>query len=49
MRVLLVVLLLALPMTGGGNPSEVRFFNWSDYLPTEVLERFTAETGIAVE
>ena len=48
MRALLLVLLLALPMTGGGNPSEVRFFNWSDYLPTEVLERFTAETGITV-
>jgi spermidine/putrescine transport system substrate-binding protein len=28
---------------------EVRLFNWSDYLPEEVLERFTAETGIAVQ
>lgn len=29
-------------------PPEVRFFNWSDYLPEELLERFTAETGIRV-
>jgi spermidine/putrescine transport system substrate-binding protein len=29
-------------------PAEVSFFNWSDYLPAEVLERFTAETGIRV-
>lgn len=29
-------------------PAEVSFFNWSDYLPGEVLERFTAETGIRV-
>ncbi|SMF93617.1 spermidine/putrescine transport system substrate-binding protein [Methylomagnum ishizawai] len=27
---------------------ELRVFNWSDYLPDEVVERFTAETGIAV-
>lgn len=27
---------------------EIRFFNWSDYLPDEVLERFTDETGIPV-
>ncbi len=28
--------------------AEVRFYNWSDYLPAAVLERFTAETGIRV-
>ena len=27
---------------------EVRVFNWSDYITDEVLERFTAETGIRV-
>lgn len=27
---------------------EIRFFNWSDYLPEELLERFTQETGIRV-
>ena len=48
MRGLLLMLLLALPLAGATNPAEVRFFNWSDYLPEEVLERFTAETGIAV-
>ena len=48
MRGLLLILLLALPMAGATTPAEVRFFNWSDYLPGEVLERFTAETGIAV-
>jgi spermidine/putrescine transport system substrate-binding protein len=48
MRGLLLMLLLALPLAGATTPAEVRFFNWSDYLPEEVLERFTAETGIAV-
>jgi len=28
--------------------NEIRLFNWSDYLPQEVLDRFTQETGIAV-
>lgn len=37
-----------------GNPvfaevSEIRFFNWSNYLPEEVLTRFTEETGIKVQ
>jgi len=27
---------------------EIRLYNWSDYLPQEVLDRFTQETGIAV-
>ncbi len=27
---------------------EIRLFNWSDYLPQEVLDRFTQATGIAV-
>ncbi|MGZ8245221.1 extracellular solute-binding protein, partial [Methylomagnum sp.] len=29
-------------------PPEIRFYNWSDYLPEELLEQFTAETGIRV-
>lgn len=29
-------------------PPEIHFYNWSDYLPEELLEQFTAETGIRV-
>lgn len=29
-------------------PEAISFFNWSDYIPDEVLERFTEETGIPV-
>lgn len=43
---LLILLGSILPVHAA--PPEVRFFNWSDYLPEEVLERFTRETGIAV-
>ncbi len=31
-----------------GQEQEIRLFNWSDYLPEEVLARFTRETGILV-
>ena len=44
---MLLWLWLAAPL-GLAAEREVRFFNWSDYLPAEVLERFTAETGIPV-
>ena len=43
-------LLWMLVLLGGlarAESPEVRVYNWSDYLPEEVLERFTAETGIA--
>jgi spermidine/putrescine transport system substrate-binding protein len=43
---LAAALLCGLPSARAGG--EIRFFNWSDYLPEEVLERFTAETGIRV-
>ena len=44
---LLCLLLLMLPPEHAW-AEELRFFNWSDYLPVEVLERFTKETGIRV-
>lgn len=31
-----------------GQAPEIRLFNWSDYLPQEVLDQFTRETGVAV-
>jgi spermidine/putrescine transport system substrate-binding protein len=40
-------LCLACSIAGGGTP-ELVLFNWSDYLPQEVLEQFTRETGIRV-
>ena len=45
-RLLLLCVLLAAVQAHAA--TEVRFFNWSDYLPPEVLEQFTAETGIPV-
>ncbi len=51
-RACLVPLLAGLVLSCGAAyaeaPPEIRVFNWSDYLPEEALERFTAETGIAV-
>lgn len=43
----LCLLLLILPVEHV-RAEELRFFNWSDYLPVEVLEQFTQETGIRV-
>ena len=48
MRSVIGLVLLLLSRFAGAAAAEVRFFNWSDYLPAEVLERFTAETGIFV-
>lgn len=45
MRALLLFLFCSLAW---GQEPEIRLFNWSDYLPQEVLDRFTEETGIAV-
>ena len=48
-RVLMLMLILLCSTPGlRAEPGEIRFFNWSDYLPEELLERFTAETGIRV-
>ena len=33
---------------GAAQADTVNVFNWSDYITDEVLERFTAETGITV-
>ena len=39
---------LGLGSAGMANADTVNVFNWSDYITDEVLERFTAETGISV-
>lgn len=48
----LFYLAISLLFLGGvparAEPPEIRFFNWSDYLPEELLERFTQETGLRV-
>jgi spermidine/putrescine transport system substrate-binding protein len=48
LKMLLVLLCGIAPARVRAESPEVRFFNWSDYVPEEVLERFTTETGIAV-
>jgi spermidine/putrescine transport system substrate-binding protein len=48
MKILWMLCLFACSIAGRAEPPEIRFFNWSDYLPEELLERFTAETGIRV-
>lgn len=45
---LAAILLLLGALPASAEPPELRFFNWSDYLPEELLERFTRETGIRV-
>ena len=47
MRALLFVLLAALPGVAAA-AGQVVVYNWSEYIPEDVLDRFTAETGIAV-
>jgi spermidine/putrescine transport system substrate-binding protein len=46
-RLLLVLLLLASPLCAAED-KVVNVYNWSDYLPEEVLQKFTRETGIKV-
>jgi spermidine/putrescine transport system substrate-binding protein len=48
LRAIALFLLFAIFPAAHAEQPEVRFFNWSDYLPEELLERFTAETGIRV-
>lgn len=43
---LLGLVAILTPLAAGER--ELHFFNWSDYLPAVVLERFTRETGIQV-
>ena len=47
----IVVLAVFLALCGGAAASakkEVYFYNWSEYLPEEVIRQFTKETGIKV-
>lgn len=44
----LLVLLTAFLLTPPAAAAELRLYNWQDYIAPAVLERFTAETGIAV-
>lgn len=34
--------------TPGGLDKELNLYNWAEYMPEEVLEKFTAETGVKV-
>lgn len=45
---LLFAALLAVACPVRAEDAEVVFYNWSDYLPPELLDRFTTETGIRV-
>ncbi len=47
-RLLLLLVLLALVSCRGGSRETVHFFNWSEYLPEEILAEFARETGIRV-
>lgn len=45
----MTALILVLAGCGGDRATPVlNFYNWSEYMPQEVLDRFTQETGIAV-
>ena len=46
-KFLLVLLALAIPAVALAGP-EVYIFNWSEYMPEEVIQRFRKETGIKV-
>ncbi|MFZ5655305.1 MAG: extracellular solute-binding protein [Pseudomonadota bacterium] len=51
MKQLLLASLLALAITGCGKRETdqvLQFYNWSEYMPQEVLDRFEEETGIQV-
>jgi len=47
---LFVLLILTLSACGGkkSDPNTLHLYNWSEYLPAEVKEKFEAETGIKV-
>ena len=47
-RVLIVLSLLLLPALASAAPARVVVFNWSEYMPQQVLEQFEKETGIQV-
>lgn len=47
-RVLLAAAIALLPSTGFAQSKELKLFNWSSYMPPDLLKRFEAETGIKV-
>src|SRR5690554_7523200 len=50
MKKLALAGLLAVGLTGcsSEDPQVLNLYNWSEYMPQEVLDRFTEETGIQV-
>ena len=44
----LAAALLAVASPGVRASAEVAMFQWFDYVPSELLDRFTSETGIAI-
>lgn len=51
MKKLALAGLLAVGLTGcsgSEEPKVLNLYNWSEYMPQEVLDRFTEETGIQV-
>ena len=47
-RMLVLFLALLIPFPAMAQGGEVNLFIWSEYIPDEVVEQFTAETGINV-
>src|SRR5882757_11423103 len=52
-RVILAVIVAALPglatpLPAAAQSKELHLFNWSNYMPPDLLKRFEAETGIKV-
>lgn len=47
-RLLLAAAMLAAPLPALAQAKEVKLFNWSNYMPPDLLKRFEAETGIKV-
>ncbi|MEP3591047.1 MAG: spermidine/putrescine ABC transporter substrate-binding protein PotD, partial [Marinobacter sp.] len=51
MKKLALATMLAVGLTGCSSSEETQvlnLYNWSEYMPQEVLDRFTEETGIQV-
>lgn len=48
MKILIVLLTIFICPFLKANDKVLYFYNWSEYIPTEILENFTKETGIKV-
>lgn len=48
MRCFIIILLFFPMLLLAGNRRELNIYNWSGYIPSEVLTRFTKETGIKI-